>query len=81
MLILAQNIGESIYIFDKNGREIVKVVYFGKGNQTSQIKIGFLADKDITILREKVLEKELKGNVRKPDEPIFFMEEDQENLL
>jgi sRNA-binding carbon storage regulator CsrA len=93
MLLLTQNIGESIYVFDKYDNEILKITYVGKNpnkinnvnknQQCSQIRMGFSADKEITILREKIIQKrQLKGNVRKPDEPIFFMEEgdDYEDL-
>jgi len=80
MLLLTQNIGESIYVFDKDDNEILKITYLDKTG--SQIRMGFFADKEITILREKVLERrQLKGNVINPDKPIFFMEEDMEDLL
>lgn len=80
MLVLTQNVGESIFIFDKDGKEIVKIVYIKKQINGSQISIGFVADKEIVILREKALKKrKINGNIRNTDEPIFFIEENQED--
>lgn len=70
MLKLTQVLGDSIYIFDKTGRQIAKVKYVElKGKQ---IALGFDADDDITILREKVLLERNKNkisNIVKPNKP------------
>lgn len=86
MLLLAQNPGESVYILDEDREILVKVAYVKlKGNQ---IRLGFEAAPHITILREKLLDKEkignykkkgkkkeVNGNVKEEKEVIFFMDD------
>lgn len=55
MLILSQNEGDSVYVFDKNGKKILRVTFIKKVNGRNQIKMSFDAGKDIKILREKLL--------------------------
>lgn len=71
MLLLSQKIEESVYVYDKYGMEILKITYVDKNPNSSQIRLGFLADKEISILREKALKKrEVNGNIKKSKEDL-----------
>ena len=95
MLLLTQNIGDSIYVFNEDGEKILHITYIEKHGTI--VRLGFEANKDLTILRSKIMmgktleeitamtkkkrknNKTVDGNIRKTDEPIFFMEENQED--
>lgn len=53
MLKLTQSVGDSIYVFDSEGKRILRVTYTKQAGR--QISLGFDADPSITILRDKVL--------------------------
>lgn len=88
MLKLTQTIGDSIYVFDKDGKKILRITYTKQTGK--QISLGFDADDSITILREKVLFnkdrdeiiknpkhqhiKNINGNVKSPDDKTYFLQ-------
>ena len=98
MLKLTQTLGDSIYIFDGDGRKILRITYVNLGGK--QISLGFEADNDITIIRDKVLFNKTRdeinsiitqnkhnridgvdGNLRNPNDTIFFIDGEEEKSL
>lgn len=59
MLILTRRPGESITIETPEGRTIMMTVLAVKG---TQVRVGFTADKDVSVVRNELLSRERKGD-------------------
>lgn len=64
MLVLTTQPDDKIHVFDDDNNKIMTLVLLSNDRRCNQVKLGFDAPSNIHFLRDKVLQREYKGNLK-----------------